>query len=54
MIYQTYLNYKHYTCVRVQNLETSVGDEISVSDNSLCFAHIFPSKLLMSSRIFQM
>ena len=54
MIYQTYLNYKHYTCVRVQNLETSVGDEISASDNSLCFAHIFPSKLLMSSRIFQM
>ena len=36
------------------NLETLVGDEISASDKSLLFVLIFPSKLLMSSRIFQM
>ena len=48
------MDYKYYTCVRVLNFETLVGDETSAPDKSLWFGHIFPSKLLMSSRIFQM
>ena len=42
-----------HNCVRVLNLET-VDDEISASDESLWFVHIFPSKMIMSSRIFRM